>query len=168
MVNNLWNTLATDSVYNNKKELYQNHILEQYKLYVEMADRISARRNLANVFFLTLNTLCLTAIGFMFEKVSLVNPKWIISFPLFGVMVLCIIWWWLLRSYKNLNTAKYKVIGNLEQRLPASPYWSAEWMELGEGKDIRKYLPLTALEIFVPIVFGLIYLMLGVYLLFII
>lgn len=168
MVNNLWNTLATDSEYNNKKELYQNHILEQYKLYVEMADRISARRNLANVFFLTLNTLCLTAIGFMFEKVSLVNPKWIISFPLFGMMLLCVIWWWLLRSYKNLNTAKYKVIGNLEKRLPASPYWSAEWMELGEGKDIKKYLPLTALEIFVPIVFGLIYLMLGVYLLFII
>lgn len=168
MENNLWNTFNSDSIYTGNKELYQNHILEQYKLYVEMADRISQRRNLANVFFLSLHTLGLSAIGFMFEKISLVNPKWIISFPLFGIMLLCLIWLWLLRSYRDLNSAKYKVIGHLEKRLPSSPYWSAEWLELGEGKDIKKYLPLTALEVFVPIVFGLIYLMLGVYILFII
>ena len=35
---------------------YDAAVLEQYKLYVEMADRISARRGLTNTFFLTLNT----------------------------------------------------------------------------------------------------------------
>ena len=168
MENNLWNTFNSDSTYSTNKELYYTHILEQYKLYVEMADRISQRRNLANVFFLSLHTLSLSAIGFMFEKISLVNPKWVISFPLAGVILLCIIWLWLLTSYRKLNTAKYKVIGHLEKKLPSSPYWSAEWNELGEGKDIKKYLPLTALEIFVPIIFAIIYLMLAVYILFII
>jgi len=166
MEDNLWNKMNDIPGYKDKPELYQNHILEQYKIYIEMADRISERRNLANVFFLTLNTLCLTAIGFMFEKVSLIDPKWIILFPLFGVMILCLIWWWLLRSYRDLNSAKYKVVGHLERKLPASPYWSAEWEELGKGKDISKYLPLTALEKFIPMVFGLTYLMLGVYILF--
>lgn len=167
MENDLWNVLDEKSGYKSNTDLYQNHILEQYKLYVEMADRISARRNLANVFFLTLNTLCLTAIGFMFEKISLVNPKWVILFPVFGIILLCIIWWWLLRSYRDLNTAKYKVVGHLEKKLPSSPYWSAEWTELGKGEDICKYLPLTALEKFVPIIFGLIYSMLAIYILFI-
>ena len=35
---------------------YQNHLLEQYKLYVQMADKISERRQSANSFFLTVNT----------------------------------------------------------------------------------------------------------------
>jgi hypothetical protein len=167
MENNLWNILDDNSVYKTNGELYQNHILEQYKIYVEMADRISARRNLANVFFLTLNTLCITAIGFLLEKISLVDPKWLIIFPLLGLLILCLVWWWLLSSYRDLNSAKYKVVGNLEKKLPSSPYWSAEWNELGKGEDYSKYLPLTALEIIVPIVFGVLYLMVGVYVLFI-
>jgi hypothetical protein len=163
MEDNLWNNFTSSSVYKTNSVLYQNHILEQYKIYVEMADRISARRNLSNGFFLTLNTLSLTAIGFLFEKVSIINPKWIIFFPLAGVILICIIWWWLLKSYRDLNSAKYKVIGQLEKKLPSSPYWSAEWKELGEGSDIKKYLPLTALEKIVPIVFGVVYLMISIY-----
>jgi hypothetical protein len=56
MAVNLW-TNIDNSEYSNNKELYQNHILEQYKMYVEMVDRISSRRNLTNIFFLTLNVL---------------------------------------------------------------------------------------------------------------
>jgi hypothetical protein len=166
MENNLWNNVEEKSIYYSNKELYQAHILEQYKICVEMADKISERRNLANVFFLTINTLCITAIGFLMEKIPLVNPRWGIVFPLIGTLILCLIWWWLVRSYRDLNSAKFKVIGFLEKKLPSSPFWSAEWNELGQGKDISKYLPLTALEKFIPMVFGLIYIMLGVYILF--
>ena len=28
---------------------------------------------------------------------------------------------------------EYIVVGALEERLPASPYWKAEWQVLGEG-----------------------------------
>ncbi|MEO0973262.1 MAG: hypothetical protein AAFX85_09215, partial [Pseudomonadota bacterium] len=35
---------------------WRSAMLEQYKLYVEMTDRISQRRGAANTFFLTLNT----------------------------------------------------------------------------------------------------------------
>lgn len=162
MEENLWNNID-DSEYSLNKELYQNHILEQYKMCVEMADRISSRRNLANIFFLTLNTTILGTIGFLFEKIYLIEPNWLILFPLLGILILTIVWWWLLRSYRNLNSAKFKVIGHLEKRLPSSPYWSAEWKELGEGKDIKKYLPLTILEKTVPICFGILYIMIGFY-----
>ena len=33
---------------------YNNHLLEQYKLYVEMADRVSQRRDQSNRFYVTI------------------------------------------------------------------------------------------------------------------
>lgn len=167
MKNNLWNEIAENSAYNENAEFYQNHILEQYKIYVEMADRISSRRNLANIFFLTLNTTILGAIGFSFEKLSLVNPKWLVSIPILSILIFVFVWAWLIRSYRNLNSVKYKVIGKLEEKLPACPYWSAEWKELGKGENFRKYLPLTVLENVVPLIFGIIYIMIGVFVIWI-
>ncbi len=35
---------------------FNQHLFEQYKLYVKMADRISARRMLANSFFVGVHT----------------------------------------------------------------------------------------------------------------
>jgi hypothetical protein len=49
------------------------------------------------------------------------------------------------------------VIGALEERLPACPYWRAEWTALGKGKDKAIYWPLTHLEQWVPCVFALTY-----------
>src|SRR4051794_23317808 len=46
---------------------YRSAVLEQYKIYVEMADRISARRGLTNTFFLTLNTAIFTLIGVFWQ-----------------------------------------------------------------------------------------------------
>ncbi|MCT4639172.1 MAG: hypothetical protein N4A72_15820 [Bacteroidales bacterium] len=163
MENNLWTMLEDSNYYVQNKELYQNHIIEQYKLYVEMSDRISARRNLANVFFLTLNSMAITVIGFIVDKAVQLTPSWFICFPLLGVIILCIVWWWLLRSYRNLNSAKYYVIGLLEKKLPSSPYWSAEWKRLGEGKVIKKYLPLTVIECYVPFIFLFLYLIIVLY-----
>lgn len=166
MKNDLWNKYLENSNYAKNQEQYHDHILEQYKLYVEMADRISSRRNLANVFFLTLHTSIIAVIGFYLEKVNPVGPKWILVFPFLSFILLCLIWWWLITSYRNLNSAKYKVVGELEKKLPASPFWSAEWKELGEGKDITKYLPLTALEKYIPLIFAFLYIGALVYVIF--
>jgi hypothetical protein len=59
----LWNVDVNAKSYEGASEKYQIAILEQYKLYVEMADRISNRRGLTNTFFLTLNTVIFTIIG---------------------------------------------------------------------------------------------------------
>jgi hypothetical protein len=40
-----------------------DRLLELYKLCVEMADRVSARRATANAFFLTLNSALLAGLG---------------------------------------------------------------------------------------------------------
>ncbi len=51
-----------------------------------------------------------------------------------------------------------RVIGAIEERLPISPYWRAEWKALGEGKNTSRYLPLTHLEQWIPMLFGTTYL----------
>jgi len=165
MEDKVWNKFDENSVYLKNQEFYKNHILEQYKIYVEMADRISSRRNLANMFFLTLNTTILGVIGFAFDKIQLIEPKGLIIFPLIIVISLTIVWYGLLLSYRNLNSAKYKVIRHLSKELPSSP-WSIEWIELGEGKSLKKYLPLTALEKFIPILFCTIYIMIAIFIIF--
>jgi hypothetical protein len=154
---NLWNDGVSAASYEGGGERYQAAVMDQWKLYVEMADRISSRRGLTNTFFLTLNTAIFTAIGVAGKEISDVS-SWLLALPLIVVLGDCAAWWWLVRSYRQLNTAKFKVVGALEERLPASPYWRAEWVALGEGEDWRKYLPLTHLEQWIPILFGLVYL----------
>src|SRR6202035_648373 len=83
--------------------------------------------------------------------------SWILIFPLTAIVVQCGAWFFLVRSYRQLNSAKYTVIGALEERLPASPYWRAEWTALGEGKDKAKYWPITHLEQWIPIIFAAVY-----------
>jgi hypothetical protein len=138
-------------------DLYQQHLFDQYKLAVEMADRVSARRMQANTFFLAINTGLLTVFA------NLVKDKIITGFsgtlPIIALLVLCFVWWRIVRSYRQLNSGKYAVILEMEKLLPAAPY-AAEWVALGEGKDPKRYLPLTHVENWVPRLFGLLYLLL--------
>jgi len=135
---------------------YKNHILEQYKLYLEMADKISERRQNANSFFLSINTALLALIGY-----AEIGSNEVYPFPLFILiglcgLVLCYFWYRLVRSYKDLNSGKFLVVHEIEKMLPIKPY-NAEWKSLGEGKDSDLYLPFTHIEIIVPWIFFIIY-----------
>jgi hypothetical protein len=152
----LWTEDAKDKFYSSDAAAYQAAVLEQYKIYVEMADRISQRRGLTNTFFLTLNTAIFTAVGVFWEHKPH-GQAWWLAFPLIMLLGQCFAWFYLLRSYRLLNTAKYEVVGALEMRLPASPYWRAEWTALGEGKDPKKYWPLSHIESWIPVFFAALY-----------
>ncbi len=121
---------------------YKEHLLEQYKLYVEMADRISSRRQTANSFFLTINTALVALVGYT-------QATFVVGL---SGMILCCLWNRIIKSYKGLNTGKFRVIHELERKLPSSPY-DAEWVALGEGKNSKLYLPFTHIEIAVPWIF---------------
>lgn len=157
IIANLWNRTVSSDTYGSKEQYYE-HIFEQYKIFVEMADRISTRRNTANAFFLSLHTLVITVVTFAYDKGINLNPEWLVVFPLVAVLVICWVWWRLIHSYRQLNHAKYKVIGEYERRLPSSPYWNAEWAALGSGKRRKLYWPLTDVENLVPFIFGTLYL----------
>src|SRR5439155_23409496 len=65
--------------------------------------------------------------------------------------VLCYLWFRIIRSYRDLNSAKFKVVA-IEQQLPLRPY-DAEWEAVGRGTNPRLYLPFTHIEVLIPWVF---------------
>ena len=136
---------------------HQRAVLEQYKLCVEMADRVSSRRNLTNTFFLTLNTAVVTALSVMSGAGLPRCPAWTLFAGLVILLTQCLAWSVMMRSYRQLNAAKYAVINALERRLPALAF-TGEWEILGSGTDWRRYMPLTYVEQSVPVVFGAAYL----------
>jgi hypothetical protein len=153
----LWNADVGADAYGGDTDKYRGAVLEQYRLYVEMADRVSARRGLANTFFLTLNTAVFTTLG-LFATHSRLTTRWLLVFPLIVLLAECLTWFWIVRSYRQLNSGKWAVVGALEKRLPASPWWNAEWEALGRGEKPELYWPLTHIEQIVPLLFALTYL----------
>ena len=143
------------------KEIQGNQYLyfEQYKLLVESAEKVSEKRMGANNYFLTINTALISLTGLLsISKILTSNSNFIRLVSGFGLLI-CIIWFLIVLSYKQLNSGKYKVIHNLERRLPAKLF-TQEWKALGEGKSLRKYIPLSLIEVGVPVVFFLLYLIL--------
>ncbi len=139
---------------------YEAHVLEQYKLAVEMADRVSARRMLANSFFVAIHTAIVAGIAYL-AKEHLFKVPWAAYAAFAGVMLLCLLWWQIITSYKNLNAAKYKIIGRIEERLPLSIY-DSEWKLVGKGRNKELYNPMTHIEQWVPWAFMGIYACLAV------
>lgn len=120
-------------------------LIEQYKLMAEMADRISARRGLANTFFLSVESA-------LVATVTLADKRtWPIAVA--GIVV-ALAWFRLLRSYRALNTAKFEVIHAMEVRLPAQPF-KDEWDILDKpGEPMwKRYTTLSTIEQVVPLVF---------------
>lgn len=127
-----------------------------------MADRVSARRAVANAFFLTVNTTLVAVVG-----LSTTQPDSNVRFAAVCVagFAVSVCWWLLLRVYRRLNSAKFAVINQIEaEHLPVQPY-TDEWAELmpsNAGTTRRAQLgkafsELGGVERIVPVVFGLLY-----------
>lgn len=133
--------------------------LEIYKLAVEMADRISARRALASTFFLTALSSLLVVIGLA------TKDEWAFALP---GLLLALTWWLLLRSYRLLNRAKFRVIHKMEEGLPLRPF-TDEWpitelvseneiVQFRKMKALRgRYAELGVLEQTVPTIFSVVF-----------
>lgn len=145
---------------------WRSTLFEQYKLFVEMADKISERRHNTNSFFLTGNTLFITIFGALIafdnsspgrSGISVTqlreNPALgiiAISVAIAGIL-LCAIWWSLIMRYRNLNHQKFTIIHQLENHLPTKPYMAEEKVPTGNFKG------LTKAEQFTPLVFAILY-----------
>lgn len=132
---------------------YSDHVLEIYKLYLEMADRISARRQMANSFFLTINSAIVALVGYVNLSAGYDGVAFLFyALVAIAGMVLSYLWYRLVLSYKQLNSGKFNVIHVIESMLPLRPF-DAEWTALGSGKNPKLYKPFTDIEMAVPWVF---------------
>jgi len=130
-------------------------MLEIYKLHAELADRVSQRREAANRLHIGL----LSGLG-LFAGVfaDLANMESLAHFVFLAVgmigMAISFSWWVLIRSYRQLNSGKFKALDELEDKI-AFPFFRREWHFLGKGEQPRHYWKLTTVETFLPIAFGI-------------
>lgn len=142
----LFNSLPTTPPYP-ENSVWQSHLLEQYKLYVQTTDKISDRRHLANTFFLTMNTGLIALFGYSFPKDNL--NVWMLG--LMGAST-CFLWFRLLASYRTINDAKFRVVNEIETQLPIRPF-HAEWFATGNGEAPELHKPFSKTEAIIPLVF---------------
>lgn len=141
---------------------YKEHLFEQYKLYVESIEKTSDRRQHANNYFITINTALISLIGLSFQIKIFENLSFVKSILALVGIIVCVVFWYLIRSYKQLNTGKFAVVHKIEEHLPLALY-KYEWEVLGKGEDNKKYYPFSHIELIIPWVFGIIYALLGLY-----
>ena len=130
-------------------ERYRADFLELFNLYVESADKVTARRNSANAFFLGINTALLGSIGYL----KLDSDSLIVMFALVGVIT-CFAWARLINSYKTLNASKFAVIQAMERHLPVAAY-TAEWAY--QKSAPKKHVALSDWEKYTPRAFFLLH-----------
>jgi hypothetical protein len=132
----------------------EDQTFEFYRLAVEMADRISARRGVANAFFLTADSALITAGGLILGAHLPVGRLGGSAMFVVGFLV-NLVWWLQLASYKQLSAAKWSVISRLEEKLPEQPF-TLEWKYLKGYSPARtktKYREIGQAEVFVPAIF---------------
>lgn len=108
-----------------------------------MANGVSQRRDTMNNLFVTLNIAVIAAVSWMWDVKTV--------FLCVAGLVICVVWLLYINNFKWLNTAKFRVIYDLEERLGVTPF-KDEWDIL---KKTKRYLEGTKLERILPIAFAL-------------
>lgn len=141
------------------KETYQGafeaDLLEQYKLYVQSAENVSARRLASGRYLLAVNAALVALYAFQAQGSG---PVWLtLLLPILGIPV-SLLWHRIIRSHRDLNKIKFGIIHELEEQLPAALY-AREW-ELAEHGRGSSYRSVTSIERWIPLVFLALHLLL--------
>ena len=136
---------------------FRADLLEQYKLYVQSAENVSARRVQSSRYLLTLNAALVALYGF--QSTGFGQSYWALVVPVMGIHV-SLLWYLIIKSHADLNRVKFKVIHELERQLPAAMY-KYEWRLAEEGRG-RSYRAVTAIERWIPVLFAILHVVLGI------
>ena len=144
----------------------QDRLLEIYKLHAELVDRVSQRREGANRLFVSLQVglavflAALLRFGFGDTPENLV-------LGLIGALgiLLSFSWFVVIRSYRQLNTEKFRVLHDLEKQLPYQ-FFTLEWDPETRGEKSNRYWKLTNVEVTLPVIFFALWLVVIAYSIF--
>ena len=131
------------------RESFKADLLEQYKMYVQSAENVSARRVASNRYLLTINAALVALYGL--QSASFGQSYWTLLIPVIGIPV-SLLWYLIIKSHADLNRIKFDVIHELEHRLPAAMY-KHEWRLAEEGQGTA-YRAVTKIERWIPILFA--------------
>ncbi len=140
------------------KDRYIDHYLEQYRIYLHIFNCTNDRSQKSNNFFLGLNTAIIGILGYV-EIKNISEVAFIFTVVPFIGLTICYSWYKIICAYQKLNRAKFSVIHKVEKKLPIALF-ETEWHFLGEGRDKKKYHPLSEIEKNIPMIFILFYIIL--------
>ena len=124
-------------------------ILAQWQTCVDMANAASQRRDSMNNLFATLNIALIAATSIIWDLKSIIMA--------IGGIILCIVWLFFVKYFRQLNEAKFAVINALEKKLPEQPF-ADEWMILKknkrrtEGTKLERVLPIAFIALYIAVV----------------
>ena len=98
---------------------FASDLLEQYKLYVQSAENVSARRVASSRYLLTLNTALVALYGVQYAGFG--QSYWTLLVPIVGIPV-SLLWYLIIKSHADLNRIKFDVIHEFERHLPVATY----------------------------------------------
>lgn len=128
---------------------FSTDLLEQYKLYVQSAENVSARRVASSRYLLSLNVALAALYGL--QPAGFGQSFWLLLIPGIGIPV-SLLWFLIIKSHADLNRVKFKVIHEFEQHLPAEMY-KYEWHLAEEGQG-KTYRAVTTIERWIPMLFA--------------
>lgn len=96
-------------------------------------------------------------LGYLESKEMMEKPIMFILVPFVGIAI-CYTWYRMIYSYKTVKKAKYQVIHTVEKKLPLAMF-ETEWEILSKEKKKNRYRPLSAVEMYIPLIFVVLYLM---------
>ena len=135
---------------------YNADLLEQYKLMVQSAENVSARRVQSSRYLLTLSSALMALYGL--QSAGFGEAYWTLLVPVIGIPVSAL-WFLIIKSHADLNAIKFQVIHELEPHLPAEVY-RYEWQLAEQGRG-RTYRAVTAIERWLPVMFAVLHVILG-------
>jgi len=141
-------------------------ILEIYKLHSELADKVSQRREGANRLHASLQVGIVIFVAALLRFGSGDVPgDLVVGAVGFLGLVVSISWVLTINAYRKLNKEKFRVLGELETKLPFQ-FFVKEYDPVTSGKRSSRYTPLTDVEYVIPTIFFLMWLAVIGYVLF--
>ena len=120
----------------------KENLISIWTAYSEQANELTNKRLTFSSLFLTITAALLGICIPYFGLTSLVISS-------IGIL-LCILWFLTLLSFKRLSSAKFKVIAEIERNMKIQPY-NLEW----EFAKKYKHLKITTTEMIITIVIGI-------------
>lgn len=121
---------------------------EQYKIFVESAEKNSEKRVTQNNIYLTINLAFLSYI--LFQKPNLVET----IITSFVGLIICLVWLLTIINFCKRNKVKFDIINEMEEEF--GNLYKEEW------KSISILTPLSTYEKFLAIIFMMVYIIIPI------
>lgn len=138
-------------------EKFHDHLLQQYQMYASTIQHTTDKRIQVITWYIAILSL-ITILSLQLAQNGNVKPLQNIIFPILSIVgfTLSVLWFLSIHSCNRLIHAKLLLIKEIEQFLPLEIY-SLQYDILNEVR----YLHLSRLDILVPLIIGLTYIIFG-------